>query len=58
MAMPNFVSLFFSPPEDTCRSTCQIFEFAAYTSSMLDSEDRSFMLQNEIIPPKPCQFDF
>ena len=48
----------FSPPEDRCRLTRRILEFAAYTSSMLDSEDHSFLLKNKIVPPKPCPFDF
>lgn len=48
----------FSPPEDRCRFTRRLFELAAYTSSMLDSEDRLFLLQNKIVPPKPCPFDF
>jgi uncharacterized protein len=48
----------FSPPETECYFIRQLFEFIAYTSSMLDSEDISFLRQNDIVPPKPCPFDF
>lgn len=51
-------SSIFSPPEDMCSLTCRVVELAAYTSSILDSEDRAFLVENKIIPQKPCPFDF
>jgi len=46
------------PSEDMCRLRCRELELSAVLVSMLDSEDRHFLVKEEIFPPKPCPFDF
>lgn len=47
-----------SPSEDICRLRCREFELAAAIASNLDCEDRKFLIEYDIFPPKPCPFDF
>jgi len=46
------------PSEDICRIRCRELELAAAITCRLDSEDRAFLVDLEILPPKPCPFDF
>lgn len=46
------------PSEDMCRIKCRELELAATVTSRLDSEDRAFLVDQDIFPPKPCPFDF
>ncbi|MGV8121462.1 MAG: nif11-like peptide radical SAM maturase [Candidatus Xenobiia bacterium LiM19] len=46
------------PSEDICRLRCRQLELAAAITCRLDSEDRAFLVDREIFPPKPCPFDF
>jgi uncharacterized protein len=46
-----------TPSEDMCRMKCRELELAAITVSRLTSEDRAFLVEQEIVPPKPCPFD-
>lgn len=46
------------PAEDLCRLRCREFELAAVIVSQLDTEDRAFLIDNEIFDPKPCPLDF
>jgi len=46
------------PSEDICRLRCRQLELAAAVVCRLDSGDRAFLVDQEIIPPKPCPFDF
>ncbi len=48
----------FEPPEDMCRLTCRETELAAYIACQLTDEDRTFLAEHEIVPAKPCPFDF
>lgn len=47
-----------TPSEDMCRMKCRELELAASITCRLDSEDRAFLVEQEIFPPKPCPFDF
>ena len=47
-----------TPSEDMCRMKCREIELAAAITCMLDSEDRAFLVEQDIVPPKPCPFDF
>jgi uncharacterized protein len=47
-----------TPSEDMCRMKCRVIELSAAITSRLDSEDRAFLVDQEIFPPKPCPFDF
>ena len=46
------------PSEDMCRIKCRELELASVIVSGLDPEDRAFLVDQEIFPPKPCPFDF
>jgi len=48
----------FEPSEDMCRLKCRETELAAYITCLLTDEDRTFLAEYEIIPDKPCPFDF
>lgn len=47
-----------TPSEDMCRLRCRGFELAAVITSRLDSEDRAFLVEQDIFPPRPCPLDF
>jgi len=47
-----------TPSEDMCRMKCREIELAAVVACRLDPEDRAFLVEQEIFPPKPCPFDF
>jgi len=47
-----------TPSEDMCRIRCCELELAAAITSSLGSEDRTFLIEQEIFPAKPCLFDF
>jgi uncharacterized protein len=46
------------PSEDMCRIRCRELELAASVTSRLSPEDRAFLIEYDIFPPKPCPFDF
>lgn len=46
------------PAEDMCRLKCLELELAAYIVSNLSSEDREFLVKQNVFPPKPCPLDF
>ena len=48
----------FKPPEEMCRLRRREFELSAYLSSRLDEADRTFLQEEDIVPPKPCLLDF
>jgi len=48
----------FKPPEEMCRLRRREFELSAYLSSRLDEADRTFLQEEDIVPPKPCPLDF
>jgi uncharacterized protein len=48
----------FKPPKDMCCLRRRETELAAATISMLDNNDRAFLTEYEIFPPKSCLFDF
>lgn len=47
-----------TPAEDMCRLRCRQLELAAAIVGRLDPEDRAFLVQQQIFPPKPCPLDF
>lgn len=46
------------PSEDMCGLRCRELELAATIICRLDPEDKAFLLEQQIFPPKPCPFDF
>ena len=48
----------FKPSEEMCRLRRLEFELSAYLSSRLDEADLAFLQEEDIVPPKPCPFDF
>ncbi|MFC1680142.1 SPASM domain-containing protein, partial [Elusimicrobiota bacterium] len=48
----------FSPAEDLCRQRRRELELAAVIAGGLDSADRDFLVEYDIVPPKPCPLDF
>ncbi len=48
----------FVPSADICRLRCREFEMAAVVSSGLSADDRVFLAEHDIIPPRPCPLDF
>lgn len=48
----------FSPSPNLCRLRCRELELAAYISCVLDEKDRSFLIEQKIIPAKSCPLDF
>jgi uncharacterized protein len=47
-----------SPSEDMCRLRCRELELAATIISRLNHEDRAFLIEQQVFPPKPCPLDF
>ncbi len=45
-------------PEHNCRLKRRELELAAAIIGSLDQEGRAYMFETEILPPKPCPFDF
>lgn len=48
----------FSPSPKMCKLRCRELELAAYISCILDEKDCSFLIEQKIIPRKPCPLDF
>jgi uncharacterized protein len=48
----------FTPAEDMCRIHRRRLELAAVLSCQLDKSDRAFLMDHNIIRPKPCPLDF
>ncbi len=48
----------FKPSEDMCRLRRREAELAAYVVCLLTDEDRAFLAEHKIVPPKPCLLDF
>ncbi len=48
----------FEPSEDMCRLRRREVELAAYVVCLLTDEDRAFLAEHKIVPPKPCLLDF
>ncbi len=46
------------PSEDMCRLRCRELELAASIICSLEPEDKAFLIEQQIFPPKPCPFDF
>ncbi|MEQ8223329.1 MAG: nif11-like peptide radical SAM maturase, partial [Candidatus Eremiobacterota bacterium] len=46
------------PSEDMCRIRLRELELSATITSGLNDEDRAFLVEKDIFPPKPCPFDF
>lgn len=46
------------PSEDACRLRCRELELAATIIGRLEDEDKAFLAEQQIFPPKPCPFDF
>lgn len=46
------------PAEDLCRVRCRELELAAIIVSNLSLDDRGFLVEKELFPPKPCPLDF
>ncbi|HEX3011743.1 MAG TPA: nif11-like peptide radical SAM maturase [Syntrophomonadaceae bacterium] len=47
-----------TPDKNMCRLKCRELELAATIISRLDTEDRAFLVDYKIFPPKPCPLDF
>lgn len=47
-----------TPPEEICRLRRRELELAAALISRFNDQDRTFLNQYEIFPPKPCPLDF
>jgi uncharacterized protein len=47
-----------TPSEDICRLRRRELELAAVLNARCDSQDRAFLHENDIFPPKPCPLDF
>ncbi len=48
----------FKPSEDICRLRRRETELAAYVACFLTDQDRAFLAEYKIIPPKRCSLDF
>lgn len=48
----------FKPSKDMCRLRRREAELAAYIVCLLTDEDRAFLAEHKIVPPKPCPLDF
>ena len=48
----------FTPNEQRCRLARRSVELLASLTCRLDREDKDYLLEKEIIPKKPCVFDF
>lgn len=46
------------PSLDMCRLRCRELELSIYIVSNLNSEDQAFLVEQGILPPKPCPLDF
>lgn len=46
------------PSEDICRLKRRELELAAVIACCLDHEDKKFLIEREIVTPKPCPLDF
>ncbi|MEN6462098.1 MAG: nif11-like peptide radical SAM maturase [Syntrophomonas sp.] len=46
------------PSEDACRLRCRELELAATIIGRLEDEDKAFLAEQQIFPPKPCPLDF
>jgi hypothetical protein len=44
----------FGPAEDSCRMIQRVMELVAYISSGLTDEDRTYLIEEKIIPREPC----
>jgi len=47
-----------TPAADVCLLKCREFQLAASVTSRLTPEDHDFLVDLQIIPTKPCPFDF
>ena len=47
-----------TPSEDMCHLRCRELELAAVITSQLDPANKTFLIEHEIITPKPCPLDF
>ncbi len=47
-----------TPSEDMCRLRCRELELAATIICNLTPEDKAFLVEEQIIAPKPCPLDF
>ncbi len=47
-----------TPAEDMCRLRCRQLELAATVVGRLGPDDRAFLVEQQIFPPKPCPLDF
>ena len=47
-----------TPSADICRLKCRELELAASIVGRLGSEERAFLVKQDIFPPKPCPLDF
>lgn len=47
-----------TPSADMCRLRCRELELAATIACRLEPEDKAFLVEHQIFPPKPCPFDF
>ena len=47
-----------APAEEMCRLRCREMELAAVIVSNLTPEDKTFLIEQDIFPPKPCPLDF
>ncbi len=47
-----------SPSPDMCALKRRELELASALIGRLDDQDRAFLIESEIIPPKPCPLDF
>jgi uncharacterized protein len=45
------------PAEDMCHIRCLELETAASVAARLDDEDKAFLVEYDIFPPKPCPYD-
>lgn len=48
----------FKPSEDMCRLKRREVELAATIICMFDDQDRAFLSEHKVFPPKPCPLDF
>jgi uncharacterized protein len=47
-----------APAEEMCRLRCRKLELAAIIVSNLTSQDKAFLIEQDVFPPKPCPLDF
>lgn len=47
-----------TPSEDICRLRRRELELAATITCRLEPEDKAFLVESQIFPPKPCPLDF